>query len=156
MTRLNQSRAQRIIWLLEELKVPYDVELFHRDKETSLAPPELTRIHPLGKSPIISIAPPGGAGQEPILLAESGHMTQYLCDHLPEGKRLVPTRWRDGMEGKLGGETEAFMRYQYILHYCEGSLMPLLVMSVVVGRKSSFYFTNHVLEGGGDSLQTGG
>lgn len=133
-SRLNQSRSQRIVWLLEELKVPYELEIFHRNKQTMLAPPELLKIHPLGKSPVISVTPV--AGGEPVVLAESGYMAQYLTEHLPEGERLTPKRWKEGMEGKVGGETEGYQRYQYYLHYCEGSLMPILVMSLVIGRKA--------------------
>lgn len=100
-----------------------------------LAPPELQKIHPLGKSPVISVTPP--AGGEPIVLAESGHIAQFLTEHIPEGRNLVPKRWKDGMEGTIGGETEGWTRYQYYLHYCEGSLMPFLVMSLVIERESS-------------------
>lgn len=137
-SRLDESRSQRILWLLEELKLPYTLEMFRRNKETKLAPPELEKVHPLGKSPIISVTPAGaGEGVEPVMLAESGFITQYLTEHCPEGKRLMPPRWKEGMEGKIGGETEAWMRYQYYLHYCEGSLMPVLVMSLIVGGKST-------------------
>ncbi|KAF7545927.1 hypothetical protein G7046_g9451 [Stylonectria norvegica] len=128
---LDHSRSQRILWLLEELKLDYEIEIFHRDKKTMLAPPELEKVHPLGKSPVIIITPDGA--EKPIVLAESGFITQYLVENTPEGKRLMPPKWRDGMEGKLGGETEAWLRYQYFLHYCEGSLMPILVMSLVIG-----------------------
>lgn len=120
---------------MEELKLPYTLELFHRNKETKLAPPELEKVHPLGKSPVISVA--AGEGVEPLMLAESGFITQYLTEHCPEGKRLIPPRWKEGMEGKIGGETEAWMRYQYYLHYCEGSLMPVLVMALIIGGKST-------------------
>lgn len=113
--------------------MPYDVEVFYRNKQTFLAPPELAKIHPLGKSPVVSVTP-AGSDAEPIVLAESGFMTQYLCEHLPEGQRLTPKRWRDGQEGKLGGETEGWMRYQYLLHYCEGSFMPILVMALIIGK----------------------
>ncbi|RSL97455.1 hypothetical protein CEP52_010902 [Fusarium oligoseptatum] len=118
---LDESRSQRIIWLLEELKLPYTLELFHRNKETKLAPPELEK----------------GEGVEPVVLAESGFITQYLTEHCPEGKKLMPPRWKEGMEGKIGGETEAWMRYQYYLHYCEGSLMPVLVMALIIGGLKS-------------------
>ncbi|KAI8667386.1 hypothetical protein NCS56_00874400 [Fusarium sp. Ph1] len=135
---LDESRSQRILWLLEELKLPYTLEMFRRNKETKLAPPELEKVHPLGKSPIISVTPAGaGEGVEPVILAESGFITQYLTEHCPEGKKLMPPRWKEGMEGKIGGETEAWMRYQYYLHYCEGSLMPVLVMSLIVGGLKS-------------------
>lgn len=112
--------------------MPYEIQVFHRDKQM-LAPPELQKIHPLGKSPVISVTP--ARGGEPIILAESGHMVQYLTEHLPEGKRLTPQRWKDGMEGQVGGETEGWMRHQYYLHYCEGSLMPFLVMCLVIERE---------------------
>lgn len=133
---LDQSRAQRIVWLLEELKVDYDVELFYRSKETHLAPSALEKIHPLGHSPVVTVTPPG-EGAQPIVLAESGFITQYLCEHMPEGKRLVPDRWKDGMEGRIGGETDEYMRYQYYLHFAEGTLMPYLVMALIVGRLRS-------------------
>lgn len=132
-TRLEKSRSQRILWLLQELKLPYELEIFHRNKQTFLAPPELRKIHPLGKSPVIQITPAGAeADAEPITLAESGFITQYLTENVPEGQRLLPPRWKEGMEGKIGGETEMWMRYQYYLHYCEGTLMPPLVMALVV------------------------
>ncbi|KAJ4144597.1 hypothetical protein LMH87_003476 [Akanthomyces muscarius] len=133
---LEQSRSQRILWLLEELKVNYEVEIFHRDKQTFLAPPELQKVHPLGKSPVISITPPG-ADAKPIVLAESGWMTEYLCTHFLEGQRLVPKRWQEGKENTIGGETEAYLRHQYYLHYAEGTLMPYLVLSLVIGRLKS-------------------
>lgn len=131
--RLDHSRSQRIVWLLEELKLEYELEVFHRNKQTKLAPPELQKIHPLGKSPVITITPAGST--EPIVLAESGFMTQYLVDHFPEGEKLKPKKWKDGQEGKIGGETESWLRYEYFLHYCEGSLMPVLVMALVLGGR---------------------
>ncbi|KAH7144556.1 hypothetical protein B0J13DRAFT_623091 [Dactylonectria estremocensis] len=132
---LNRSRSQRIIWLLEELKLPYDLEIYHRNEQTRRGPPELEKVHPLGKSPVITIQAPGAA--EPILLAESGFITQYLVENTPEGSKLIPQRWRDGMEGKLGGETEAWMRYQYYLHFAEGSFMPVFVLALFIGALRS-------------------
>ncbi|CAM1510352.1 Fc.00g006870.m01.CDS01 [Cosmosporella sp. VM-42] len=132
---LDQSRSQRILWLLEELKLPYELELFYRDKKTFLAPPELEKIHPLGKSPIISITPEGV--DKPIILAESGFITQYLTENVPEGQKLMPKKWRDGKENTLGGETEEWLRYQYFLHYTEGSLMSMLVMALIIGKFKS-------------------
>ncbi|KAL3963643.1 hypothetical protein ACCO45_000647 [Purpureocillium lilacinum] len=76
-------------------------------------------------------------GTEPLVLAESGLMTEYLCEHLPEGRRLVPDKWKSGCEGKVGGETEAWMRYRYLLHYAEGSLMPTLVVALVTSQLKS-------------------
>ncbi|EWG49815.1 hypothetical protein FVEG_09203 [Fusarium verticillioides 7600] len=135
---LEKSRSQRILWLLQELNLPYELEIFHRNKKTMMAPPELQKVHPLGKSPVIQIKPAGAAEDaEPITLAESGFITQYLAENVPEGKKLVPQRWKEGMEGKIGGETEAWMRYQYYLHYCEGTLMPPLVMALVISALKS-------------------
>ncbi|KAF9872707.1 hypothetical protein CkaCkLH20_09886 [Colletotrichum karsti] len=132
---LEQSRAQNILWLLEELKIDYEVEVFHRNKQTMLAPPELSKIHPLGKSPVIEIFPTGSG--ESIKLAESGFMTQYLCEHFGQDTTLIPKKWKDGQEGKIGGETEEWMRCQYFLHYIEGSLLPVLTLSLVVSALKS-------------------
>ncbi|KAL7626566.1 bifunctional glutathione transferase/peroxidase [Parahypoxylon ruwenzoriense] len=126
---LEKSRAQNILWLLEELKLPYELEVFRR--VNMLAPPELQKIHPLGKSPVISVTPPGSA--EPIVLAESGFITQYLSEHFGGNTTMMPKRWKDGQEGKIGGETEQWLRWQYYLHYAEGSLMPMLLMAMIIG-----------------------
>lgn len=107
-----------------------------------LAPPELEKVHPLGKSPVITVTPPGGGPDgKPIMLAESGFITQYLTESAPAGKKLVPQKWREGKENTFGGETEAWLRYQYYLHYCEGSLMTYLVMALVVGSKFTLLYT---------------
>lgn len=130
---LEQSRSQRILWLLLALKVPYNIEIFHRDPKTRLAPPSLKAIHPLGKSPVISVKNP--AGGDNIVVAESGLITEYLAEHFDgEAKGLVPKRWTPGMEGKVGGETESWRRYKYFLHYSEGSLMGYLIVALIVGR----------------------
>ncbi|KAK4123440.1 hypothetical protein N657DRAFT_644979 [Parathielavia appendiculata] len=126
---LNGSRAQSMLWLLEELEVPYDLEIYHRQK-SMMAPPELKKIHPLGKSPVVTVTPPGAT--EPIVLAESGFIVQYLCDHFPKGASLVPRRWKDGQEHKVGGETEEWMRYQYLLYYIEGSFMSTVVLQFIL------------------------
>lgn len=118
-----------------------------------LAPPELEQVHPLGKSPVVVITPPG-EGAEPIVLAESGHMANYLCEHFPEGRRLVPQKWKEGMEGKIGGETEAWLRNQYFLHYSEGSLMPYLVLSLVIG--SAYYQNQRFMLADTDTLLIAG
>jgi glutathione S-transferase len=97
------------------------------------APPELEKIHPLGKSPIIAITAPGAA--EPIILAESGFITEYLCEHFGEGTTMVPPKWKAGHEGKVAGETPEWLRYQHLLHYAEGSFMPVLLMSFVIGSE---------------------
>ncbi|KAI1412916.1 glutathione S-transferase [Hypoxylon sp. FL1857] len=95
------------------------------------APPELKKIHPLGKSPVVSVTPPGST--DPIVLAESGFITQYLSEHFGRGTTMMPQRWKDGQKGKVGGETEQWLRWQYCLHYVEGSLMPMLFMAMILG-----------------------
>lgn len=107
----------------------YELETFHRDVNMR-APAELKKLHPLGKSPLISITPQGST--EPIVLAESGFITQYLSEHFSEGTTMMPKRWKDGQEGKAGGETEQWLRWQHLLHYAEGSLMPMLFMAMVL------------------------
>jgi glutathione S-transferase len=97
-----------------------------------LAPPELKKVHPLGKSPLVTIAAP--SLPEPIVLAESAAICEYLCDHF--APHLVPTRWREGCDGKVGGETEQWLRYRFYMHYAEGSLMSLLMIAMFMGSKS--------------------
>ena len=111
---LENSRSQRILWLLEELGVPYEVKRYARDPETSLAPAELTAIHPLGKSPIIA--------DGETIVAESGAIIEYLVDKFGDG-RLTPA---DGSPDKLA--------YTYFLHYAEGTFMPLMVISLIMAR----------------------
>jgi len=111
---LENSRSQRILWLLEELGVPYDVKRYERNKETMLAPPELRAVHPLGKSPVIT----DGA----VTVAESGAIVEYLVDRYGNG-RLVPP-----------AGTPERLRYTYWLHYAEGSAMPPLLMKLVFDR----------------------
>jgi glutathione S-transferase len=94
-----------------------------------LAPPELEKVHALGKSPVVEITPPGSP--ESIKLAESGFITEYLCDHFGKDTGLLPPRWKEGKEGQVGGETEEWMRFKYILHYSEGSWMPVLTSSIL-------------------------
>lgn len=119
--------------MLEELKVPYDVEVYHR-KADMLAPPELAKVHPLGKSPVITVTAPDST--QSLVLAETAFIIQYLCDHWGKGTDLVPKRWKDGQEDKILGETEAWLRYQYLLNYIEGSLMPNLVLYLVLSGTS--------------------
>lgn len=126
---LNRSRAQRILWLLEELKLPYEIEIYHRNPQNQFAPPELQKIHPLGKAPVIEITAPGAT--ESVVLAESGFVVEYLLDHFAHGGPLLPTRYREGREGQVGGETAEWLRFKYFLQYAEGSLMPFLVTLLV-------------------------
>lgn len=107
------------------------MQIYHRQK--LLAPPELAKVHPLGKSPVVEITPTNGGA--PVLLAESGFITQYLAEHFAGPRPLVPPHWRPGAENQVAGETEAWMRYQYLLHYTEGSLMPILVFSLILRRE---------------------
>jgi len=145
ISRLNDSRAQRIVWLLEELGLEYEVIPFRRDPQTMFAPPELGKVHPLGKAPAVGILYPsplseassGSRDEKETVLVESGFITQYLCEHFStDENRLVPKRYAPGNEGKAGGETEAWMRYQHLLHYAEGSLMPPLLLALIL---SSMY-----------------
>jgi glutathione S-transferase len=114
---LNNSRSQRVLWLLEELGVDYDIRRYQRDPETMLAPPELRAVHPLGKSPVIT--------DGDLTLAESGAIIEYLVDRYGNG-RLAPPR----------GSPER-LRYTYWLHYAEGSAMPPLLMKLVFQRVRS-------------------
>ncbi|KAJ5126490.1 hypothetical protein N7448_007269 [Penicillium atrosanguineum] len=126
---LEQSRSHRILWLLEELKLQYELKTFKR-RSDKLAPAELKEVHALGKSPIVTVEAPGS--DKPMVLAESGAIVEYLCDHFGKGNpTLVPERYVAGREGQVGGEREEWMRYRYFMHYTEGSLMPFLVMTLV-------------------------
>ncbi|KAF7362353.1 Glutathione S-transferase [Mycena venus] len=120
---LEKSRAQRILWLLEELDVPYDIKTYKRDAKTGAAAPALKEVHELGKSPVITV------GDHAI--AESGLIVEYMSEHFGGSSSLIPMKWRAGCDGEVGGETEEYMRYRYFLHYCEGSLMPLLLVSLI-------------------------
>lgn len=131
MRRLNQSRAQSTLWLLETLNVPYDLKTFQRDKKDKLAPPELKAIHPLGKSPVISIERPEYS--KPLVVAESGAIFEYLLSHYGGAEKgLIPPRYASEEDEAKNVETEAYLRYRYFMYYVEGSLMPHLVMSLVV------------------------
>ena len=111
---LNNSRSQRILWLLEELGTDYEVKRYERDKKTMLAPPALRKIHPLGKSPVVT--------DGNITIAESGAIVEYLVEKYGDG-RLIP---------KAG--TSDRRRYTYWLHFAEGSGMPPLLLKLVFDR----------------------
>jgi glutathione S-transferase len=110
---LNNSRSQRILWMLEELGLPYEIKRYQREP-SMMAPASLRAVHPLGKSPVIT------DGDK--VLAESGAIIEYLGDTYGHGKLTPP----------LG--TQERLHYTYFLHYAEGSLMPLLFMKLVFGR----------------------
>ncbi len=112
---LNNSRSQRVLWLLEELELPYEIVHYQRDPKTMLAPASLRAVHPLGKSPVVTI-------DDGLALAESGAIVETLIERYGNG-RLAP----------VAGTPEA-VRYRYWLHYAEGSAMPPLLMKLVFDR----------------------
>ncbi|CAE6744918.1 hypothetical protein R69746_02689 [Paraburkholderia aspalathi] len=114
---LNNSRSQRVLWLLEELGVPYEIKRYERDPNTMLAPPELRAVHPLGKSPVIT--------DDDQTLAESGAIIEYLVDKYGQG-RFAPA-----------AGTPERLRYTYWMHYAEGSAMPPLLLKLIALRIAS-------------------
>lgn len=110
---LNNSRSQRVLWLLEELGLEYEVVRYRRDPKTMLAPAGLRAIHPLGKAPVVE--------DWPLRLAETGAIVDYLVDRY--GRALAPSP-----------DSEAFWRYRYWLHYAEGSAMPPLILKLILNR----------------------
>jgi glutathione S-transferase len=93
-------------------------------------------VHALGKSPVLSVTAPGAS--EAVVIAESANIIEYVLDHWGKESSILPKRYREGQEGKVGGETEEWLRYRYFMHYAEGSLMTLMLLSVVT--KSKFRF----------------
>ncbi len=120
---LNNSRSQRVLWLLEELDLEYEIRNYQRDSETNLAPPELLDIHPLGKSPVIT------DGEYTII--ESGAIIDFIVRHHGQG-RLAPPQ-----------DTPAYEDYLQWMHYAEGSAMLPLMLKMYTGR----------LADGGEALQ---
>lgn len=114
---LENSRSQRILWLLEELGIDYQIERYERDKKTSLAPLNLLAIHPLGKAPVIT--------DGDLTIAESGAIIEYLVNKYDDG-RLLPA-----------AGTPARMDYTYWMHYAEGTFMPLMIVSLIMSRIES-------------------
>ena len=111
---LNNSRSQRVLWLLEELGLPYEIAHYQRDAKTLLAPPELLAVHPLGKSPVLT--------DGNTTVAETGAIVEYLLEKYGNG-RLLPAP----------GTPEA-LRYRYWLHFAEGSAMPPLLLTLIFNR----------------------
>jgi glutathione S-transferase len=111
---LNNSRSQRVLWLLEELGVEYEVKRYERDPKTMLAPASLRAVHPLGKSPVIT--------ENGLTIAESGAIIEYLIERYGSGRLLPPAG------------TPARLRYTYWLHFAEGSAMTPLLLSLIFGR----------------------
>ncbi|MES2045316.1 MAG: glutathione S-transferase [Pseudomonadota bacterium] len=112
---LENSRSQRILWMLEELGLPYEIKRYERDRKTMLAPPELKRVHPLGKSPVIEDSDDGR------IVAETGAIVEYLVEKA-DGRLGAPAHRDDAL------------RYRFWLHYAEGSLMPPLLIKLVLSR----------------------
>ncbi|KAI9726461.1 MAG: hypothetical protein M1828_001283 [Chrysothrix sp. TS-e1954] len=129
--RLDRSRSHRILWLLEELHIPYEIKTYKRGSDM-MAPKELKSVHPLGKSPVVTIESPDL--KEPMVLPESGLIVEYLTEHFGEGTNMIPGKWQVGKEGRVGGEADEWMRWRYLMHYTEGSLMGLLVLGLVVAQ----------------------
>lgn len=111
---LNNSRSQRVLWLLEELGLSYEIKYYERDPKTMLAPVSLREVHPLGKSPVIT--------DGELTLAESGAIIEYLVKHYGNG-RLIPAP-----------DTPEYLRYTYWLHYAEGSAMPPLLLKLIFNQ----------------------
>ena len=111
---LNDSRSQRILWLLEELGLPYEIKAYQRDAATRLAPPELTDVHPLGKSPVVT--------EDGTTIAESGAIIDYVLRHHAAGRLAPPIGTRD------------YEAHQQWLHYAEGSAMLPLMLNMYVAR----------------------
>ncbi|WP_189685425.1 glutathione S-transferase [Pseudorhodoferax aquiterrae] len=112
---LENSRSQRVLWLLEELELPYAIVQYRRDPATLLAPPELRRVHPLGKSPVVTT-------DDGLVLAESGAILETLLERHGQGRLAPPP-----------GTPEA-VRWRYFMHYAEGSAMPPLLLKLVFDR----------------------
>ena len=108
------------MWLLEELNLEYNIKVYKRGANRR-AGPELKAVHPLGKSPVVTIRPANS--EKDIVIAESETIMEYICDHF--GKQLVPARYPEGQEGVLGAETEEWMRYKvrYLLSDFLGILL---------------------------------
>jgi glutathione S-transferase len=111
---LNNSRSQRVLWLLEELGVPYEIKHHMRDAVTNLAPPELLALHPLGKSPMLE--------DNGRIIIESGAIVEYLCDHYG-GQAMVPARG-----------TDDYIRHLELMHFAEGSAMTPVLIGLYTSR----------------------
>lgn len=134
---LNNSRSQRVLWLLEELGLPYELVKYERDPKTMLAPKSLEAIHPLGKSPVIT--------DDGKTIAESGAILEYLIDTHGKG-RLIPA-----------AGTQAHIDYRYFLHYAEGSLMPYLLLKLIFRRVKTApmpFFVKPIAKGIADKVSS--
>lgn len=140
---LEASRSQRVLWLLEELGVEYELKVYKRNPKTRLAPPELKRIHPLGKSPVVT--------EDGAVLAESGAIIEYLVE-----------RHADRARGDLAdlrpvAGTPAHLQCRFWMHYAEGSLMNWLLMKLVfatIPRQRMPFFARPVARAIADKVQS--
>ena len=112
---LNNSRSQRVLWLLEELELPYEIIHYQRDPKTMLAPSTLRAVHPLGKSPVV-------VTDDGLTLAESGAVVETLIERHGNGRLAPPAGTPDAL------------RYRYWLHYAEGSAMPPLLLKLMFDK----------------------
>jgi glutathione S-transferase len=133
---LNNSRSQRVLWLLEELGLPYEIKHYQRNAKTMLAPPELLQVHPLGKSPVIT--------DGDVTVAESGAIIEYLVERYGNGRLVPPV----GSPEKL--------RWRYWMHFAEGSAMPPLLMKLVfttIERTKMPFFIKPIAKGISQKVQ---
>lgn len=134
---LNNSRSQRVLWLLEELGLPYEIQKYERDPQTMLAPPSLLKVHPLGKSPVIT---DGG-----VTVAESGAIIEYVLETYGNG-RLAPA-----------AGTPERLRWRYWLHFAEGSAMPPLLLKLIFDKIATSpmpFFVKPIARGISNKVQT--
>lgn len=110
---LNNSRSQRILWLLEELNLPYDIKTYQRDAKTNLAPPELLDVHPLGKSPMIE--------NHGRVIIESAAITEYICARY--GPQMIPPH-----------DSDAYISHLELMHFAEGSAMTPILLNLYTSR----------------------
>jgi glutathione S-transferase len=135
---LDNSRSQRVLWLLEELALPYEIKFYKRDKATMLAPAELIAVHPLGKSPVLT--------DGEITVAESGAIVEYLVGQYGQGRLIPPA-----------GTAER-RRWTYWLHFAEGSAMTPLLMKLIFDRIRNSpmpFFIKPIARGIADKVETG-
>jgi glutathione S-transferase len=135
---LEHSRSQRVLWLLEELGLPYEIKRYARDPKTHLAPPELRAVHPLGKSPVIT--------DDGRAIAESGAIVEYLVERHGQGRLKPPA-----------GSDDA-LRWRYWLHFAEGTAMPPLLFTLVCERVKTApmpFFVKPIARGIADRVMAG-
>jgi glutathione S-transferase len=126
---LNNSRSQRIVWMLEAVGADYEIKVYKRDPKTNLAPPELKEIHPLGRAPVIT--------HNGKVIAESGAICDYIARQFPDSGMLPDV------------STDSFNDVQFWSHYSEGSFMPSLVTSMVLEKaraKVSPFFVRYIAD----------